>query len=127
MKLEVLVVGIVEETWFKGTRDERAVKMLNCLDRVSCAGQKIKATFDYTPSPEELEYINLSALEMQPLTIGPSDFTVTNGRLKVRGKIDLDSVPAAARLVKGYGNGRATDVETLLPGPTAPAQAKARA
>jgi len=98
MKLEVLVVGLTDEVWFKGTRDERAAKGLNCLDRVSCAGQKIKETFDYYPSPDELSHLNVASLEGQTITIGVSSLAMSNGRLKVRGKLDMDALPASAKL-----------------------------
>lgn len=99
MEVKVLVVGIIDETWFKGTKEERAVKILNCLDRVSSAGQKLKNTFDYTPAPEELEKFSVAFLDGQPITIGVSDWTISNGRLKARGRIVADSVPVEA--VKG--------------------------
>lgn len=93
MQIKALVVGISDEVWFKGTRDERKVQQLNCLDRVSCAGQKLKNTFDYTPSAEELLTINVPALDGQLITIGVSDIQVSNARMKVRGRIDLETLP----------------------------------
>ena len=111
MECKVLIVGISDETWYRGTKDERVVKTLNCLDRVTTAGQKLKNTFDYTPDSEELKKINLSALEMQPMTLGVSEWFVNNGRLKARGRIVLDSVPphamegsVAAAIVRDTGS-----------------------
>jgi hypothetical protein len=97
MQAKVLVVGVIPETWFKGSKDERAAVVLNCSDRVSCAGQRMKNTFDYTLAPEELEKINPDALDGQTIVIGVREWAVGGGRIKAKGSIDLDSVPPEAR------------------------------
>lgn len=96
MKLTVLIVGVEEATWFKGTRDERKVKQLNCLDTDKFC--QCKETFDYTPNQDEVAALNLEELLMSEITLGVSTFQKENGRLKAsRGKIDLATVPAKAR------------------------------
>ncbi|MGA2661660.1 MAG: hypothetical protein ABSH34_29610 [Verrucomicrobiota bacterium] len=55
MKVEVYVAGVSHEVWFRGSRDERQVTLLNCLDRCAHDGLKLKQTFDYTPTKDEEE------------------------------------------------------------------------
>ena len=55
MRVEVYVAGVAREVWFRGSRDERQVTVLNCLDRQAHKGLKLKQTFDYTPTPDEVE------------------------------------------------------------------------
>jgi hypothetical protein len=97
MKVEVYVAGVAREVWFRGTRDERQVSVLNCLDRTSHEGLKLKQTFDYTPSKEEEEAIDLDKLEGANLVLATEEIKAANGgRLKFRGKIDRASVPKQA-------------------------------
>lgn len=96
MRVKVMVVGITPETWFRGTKDERQVNLLNCLDVERHVGQAVKDTFDYNPTEEERKQIDLDKLLMQPILIGVSGFKISNARLKVNGAIDVGSVPSAA-------------------------------
>jgi hypothetical protein len=97
MKIDVYVAGVSREVWFRGTRDERQVMLLNCLDRAAHDGMKLKQTFDYAPTPEEVEAIELEKLEEQSLVLGVEEIKAANGgRLKVRGKIDRGTVPKQA-------------------------------
>ena len=97
MRVEVYVAGVSKDTWFRGTRDERQVSVLNCLDRQAHEGRKFKQTFDYTPTPEEVEQIDIEKLDGAHLVLGVEDIKPTNGgRLKFRGSIDRSSLPKGA-------------------------------
>lgn len=97
MRVEVYVAGVAREVWFRGSRDERQVTVLNCLDRQAHEGLKLKQTFDYTPTPEEAEAIDLDKLDGANLVLGVDDIKAANGgRLKYKGKIDRNSVPKQA-------------------------------
>ena len=101
MKLLVYVAGVSKETWFRGQKDERQVTMLNCLDRDSVDGMKFKETFDYQPTAEESEKIDLEKLDGAQLAMAVETIKPGNGgRLKIRGKLDLASVPKTALRVK---------------------------
>jgi hypothetical protein len=52
MKIKVCVAGVTKEVCFRGSRDERQVTVLNCLDSEACEGLKLKQTFDYVPTKE---------------------------------------------------------------------------
>ena len=94
MRVEVYVAGVSKDTWFRGTRDERQVSVLNCLDRQAHEGMKFKQTFDYTPTPEEVEQIDIDRLDGATVVLAVEDIKPTNGgRLKFRGKIDRSSLP----------------------------------
>jgi hypothetical protein len=97
MKLEVYVAGVSHEVWFRGSRDERQVTVLNCLDRVAHDGLKLKQTFDYTPTKDEEEAFELEKLDGMTLVLGVEEIKAANGgRLKFKGKIDRSSVPKQA-------------------------------
>jgi hypothetical protein len=97
MKVEVYVAGVSHEVWFRGSRDERQVTLLNCLDRCAHDGLKLKQTFDYTPTKEEEDSIELEKLDGLSLVLGVEEIKASNGgRLKFNGKIDRASVPKQA-------------------------------
>ena len=97
MKIEVYVAGVSQEVWFRGTRDERQVIMLNCLDRHAHDGMKLKQTFDYTPSKDEADSFDLEKLDGSTLVMAVEEIKPANGgRLKFKGKIDRNSVPKTA-------------------------------
>lgn len=97
MKLEVIVAGVAEETWFRGQRDERQVYVMNCLDRQAFLGQKMKLTFDFVPDEADAESLDIPALDGATLALSVSEIkAASGGRLKFKGKVDLSSVPKAA-------------------------------
>ena len=97
MKVEVYVAGVSREVWFRDTRDERQVMLLNCLDRQAHDGMKLKQTFDYTPTKEEGEALDLEKLDGATLVLAVEEIKPANGgRLKFKGKIDRNSVPKTA-------------------------------
>ena len=97
MKVEVYVAGVGHEIWFRQSRDERQVTVLNCLDRHAHEGLKLKQTFDYTPTKEEEEAFELEKLDGITLTLAVEEIKAANGgRLKFKGKIDRASVPKSA-------------------------------
>ena len=97
MKIEVYVAGVANEVWFRDTRDEKQVTVLNCLDRQAHEGLKLKQTFDYTPSKDEQEALELEKLDGATLVLAVDDIKAANGgRLKFKGKIDRASVPKQA-------------------------------
>jgi len=109
MKVEILVAGIAREVWFRGKRDERQVTVLNCLDRNAHDGLKLKQTFDYTPTQEEQEGIDLDKLDGVSLVLAVDEIKAANGgRLKFRGKIDRSSVPKGALRVPATSAGEKT-------------------
>jgi len=104
MKVEVYVAGVAREVWFRETRDERQVSVLNCLDRTAHEGLKLKQTFDYSPSKEEEEAIDLDKLDGANLVLAVEEIKAANGgRLKFKGKIDRASVPKQALRNNGGG------------------------
>ncbi len=97
MKVELYVAGVSHEVWFRGSRDERQVTVLNCLDRIAHDGLKLKQTFDYTPTKEEEDAIELERLDGVTLVLGVEEIKAANGgRLKFKGRIDRGSVPKQA-------------------------------
>jgi len=105
MMIEVYVGGVSHEVWFRDTRDQRQVVVLNCLDRRAHDGLKLKQTFDYTPTKEEAEAIELEKLDGASLVLAVEEIKAANGgRLKFRGKIDRASVPKQALRNNGAGS-----------------------
>ncbi len=108
MKVEVYVAGVSHEVWFRGSRDERQVTLLNCLDRNAHDGLKLKQTFDYTPSKDEEEVIELEKLDGASLVLGVEEIKAANGgRLKFKGRIDRGSVPKQALRSNGAASATA--------------------
>jgi len=94
MKLPILVVGVSSDQWFRGTRDERAVTVLNCFDSESFLGKKLKDTFDYTPTEDEQKQLDLTKLEGAKIIISVDGIkAASGGRLKFRGEIDRSTLP----------------------------------
>jgi hypothetical protein len=105
MKVEVYVAGVSHEVWFRESRDERQVTVLNCLDRTAHDGLKLKQTFDYTPTKEEEDAIELEKLDAACLVLGVEEIKAANGgRLKFKGRIDRASVPKQALRNNGSGS-----------------------
>jgi hypothetical protein len=105
MKIEVYVAGVSHEVWFRGSRDERQVTLMNCLDRVAHEGRKLKQTFDYVPDMEEVEALDLEKLDGVSITLAIDEIKAANGgRLKFKGKIDRNSVPKSALRNNGGTN-----------------------
>jgi hypothetical protein len=97
MKVDIYVAGVSHDVWFRGSRDERQVTMLNCLDRIAHDGLKLKQTFDYVPTKEEEDDIELEKLDGSTLVLAVDEIKAANGgRLKFKGKIDRASVPKQA-------------------------------
>jgi hypothetical protein len=106
MKIDIYVAGVAHDVWFRGSRDERQVTMLNCLDRLAHDGLKLKQTFDYVPTKEEEEEaIELEKLDGASLILAVDEIKAANGgRLKFKGKIDRASVPKQALRNNGAGS-----------------------
>ncbi len=105
MKMEIYVAGVTREVWFRGSRDERQVTLVNCLDRTAHEGLKLKQTFDYVPSKDEEEAVDLEKLDGCCLVLAVEEIRAANGgRLRFRGKIDRTSVPQQALREQGAGN-----------------------
>lgn len=97
MKLPILVVGVTSDQWFRGTRDERQVTVLNCFDGETFLGKKLKDTFDYTPTEDEQKALDLTKLEGSRITISVDGIkAASGGRLKFRGEIDRSTLPKGA-------------------------------
>ena len=107
MKVEIYVAGVFRDVWFRGSRDERAVTMLNCLDRKAHEGLKLKQTFDYVPTKDEEDAIDFDKLDSCCLVLAVDEIKAANGgRLKFKGKIDRTSVPKHA--LRNNGGASAT-------------------
>jgi hypothetical protein len=105
MKVEIYVAGVSHEVWFRESRDERQVTLLNCLDRLAHDGLKLKQTFDYVPTKDEAESIELEKLDGSSLVLGVEEIKAANGgRLKFKGRIDRASVPKQALRNNGSGS-----------------------
>jgi len=98
MKIPVYIAGVLPETWFRDTRDERQVWCLNCLDTQTHLGVKMRQTFDYVLTADEMKLLQPAELDGQDIVLAVSDVRISNGRLRVTGKIDLSTVPESARL-----------------------------
>ena len=84
MKVGIYVAGVSREVWFRGSRDERRVTLPNCLDRCAHDGLKLNRTFDYTPTKEKDESIELEKLDGLSIVLGVEEIKVSNGgRLNV--------------------------------------------
>jgi len=100
----VYVAGVATENWFQGTKDERAVPMLNCLDADGHLGLKLKQTFDYMPSKDECAEINLGPLDGAVIVLSVAEFKPgSGGRLRATGQIDRSTLPKAALETKPAG------------------------
>lgn len=99
-KVKFLCVGILDEVWYKGEKNEKRVKSLNLLDSEPFQGHQMKATMGYTPSAEETKEIDLDKLLMQPIVLGVSDPFTVNNRVNWRGAIDRSSLPKGALIQK---------------------------
>ena len=105
MKVDIYVAGVSHDVWFRGSRDERQVTMLNCLDRLAHDGLKLKQTFDYVPTKDEEDGIELEKLEGLSLVLAVDEIKAANGgRRKFKGKIDRASVPKQALRNNGAGS-----------------------
>ena len=111
MKVEIYVAGVSRDVWFRGSRDERQVTMLNCLDRTAHEGLKLKQTFDYVPTKDEEDAVDLEKLDGCCLVLAVDEIKAANGgRLKFKGKIDRASVPKQALRNTGTANPPAKSV-----------------
>lgn len=98
MVLKVLCVGITPELWGKDkpVHEQRIVSRLNLVDMDEFC--QVRETFDYVPTKEEEQTIDPGRLKMVTFSLGVSMWMKEDGRLKAtRGKIDLGTVPAAAK------------------------------
>lgn len=101
MKIIALCVGVVHETWFRDTRDERQVSLLSLVDADSFLDKKLGQMLTYAPSPDEQKELLLDKLDMVKLSIAVSEIRPSQGgKLGIRGMIDRSTVPAAAVVAK---------------------------
>lgn len=96
MRLKALVVGVVPETWFAGTKEETKVSVLNLVDAEPHDEQQVKETFDYVVSDEEKKDLDLDKLHLTSIVVGVRGWKCTNARMKFKGRIDRTSIPATA-------------------------------
>jgi hypothetical protein len=97
MRIKCLVVGVVQESWFRGTKDERQVTILNLIDRDVFLGHKLRDAFDYQPTKEETEQINLASLDGAEISLGVHVLKPSSGgRFKLIGSIDRSGLPKTA-------------------------------
>jgi len=86
MIITATVVQDSPETWFKGTKDEKAVRIFTMLDGDTV--EPMPNTFDYRPSREELAAHPLGSLIGKSLAIGVRNIVpAKGGRLVFTGSI----------------------------------------
>lgn len=86
MQIKALIVQDRAETWFSGSRDERAVRIFTCLDQDTV--QPMPNTFDYRPSQDELKGLDGKPVLNQPCELAVRSITpAKGGRLVMAGKI----------------------------------------
>lgn len=93
-----MVVQDRADTWFKGQRDERSVRILTLLD--TDIEQPMPNTFDYRLNEEEMKAHPPGSLTMKPVTLSVRSITPAKaGRLVFAGVLVNGSaskpVPAA--------------------------------
>jgi hypothetical protein len=94
MKMEIYVAGVSHDVWFRGSRDKRQVTMLNCLDRTAHEGLKLKQTFDYVPTKDEEDALELEKLDGSCLVLAVDEIKAANGgRLKFKEKLTGRAFP----------------------------------
>lgn len=97
MRIEAMIIGVSKDTWFRGSRDEREVTVLNCVEHKSVMGKKLRETFEYTLGKEELALADWGALEFTPVVLVVEHIRVgTAGRIRFAGVIDQSSLPKKA-------------------------------
>jgi len=88
MKLTLEVLQERQETWFRGKRDERAVRVLTLFDTDTVA--PMPQTIDYTLSDEEAKNLPQGTLKSKVITVYAKEFRVANGgRLSIRGLLEV--------------------------------------
>lgn len=88
MKISALVVQDRSDTWFKGQRDERHVRILTLLD--SDLDNPMPNTFDYRLSDDEAKIVPAGSLNMKPVTVSVRAITPAKaGRLVFAGAFVL--------------------------------------
>lgn len=86
MKVTATCVQDRPEVWFKGTKDEKAVRIFTMLD--SDVVDPMPNTFDYRPTADELAAHGQGSLIGRQLTIGVRDIKpAKGGRLVFSGKL----------------------------------------
>jgi len=99
MRITGTVLSVEKETWFKGSKDQRDVKMLNLLDRSkhhTDGEPRMKNTYDFTVDREDSD-IDLDKLVGVEVGLMCSKATVSDGsRLRLTGRILREKLPAGA-------------------------------
>lgn len=86
MKISATLVQDRDETWFKGQKDEREVRVFTMLD--TDPTEPMPNTFDYRPSKEETDSISKGALIGRVLEIAVRKIEpAKGGRLVFSGKL----------------------------------------
>lgn len=97
MKLRVTVESDEADTWFKGTKDERAVRNLLLRDAEPYLGTKFGGFLEYTLTREEMDKIAPGALVDKAINVAVKMFKPgQGGRTKIQGALDLSGLPKAS-------------------------------
>lgn len=89
MKVIGTVVQDRAEVWFRGSRDERQVRVLTLLDMDPT--DPMPNTFDYRPSDEETKRHPPGSLAMKPVTLSVRAITpAKGGRLTFAGSLQVN-------------------------------------
>lgn len=94
MQVNAIIIGVSQDTWFRGSRDERQVTVLVCAEKDKVMGRKLRTTFEYTLGKDEVELANWSSMEFHPITLVVDTVKVgTGGQIRFGGIIDQSTLP----------------------------------
>jgi hypothetical protein len=96
MRITGTVLAVENETWFKGTKDERAVPQLNCLDLIRNGEPHMKNTFDFTIAREDADIAVESLIGCEVTFLTNKASVSSGGRLSFSGRILRDKLPKGA-------------------------------
>jgi len=86
MRVSALVVQDRRETWFKGQKDERTLRIWTCLDTDPL--EAMPATFDYRPGDDELKAHPEGSMSMKPVELSVREIKPgKGGRFVFLGKL----------------------------------------
>lgn len=93
MKINAMIVQDRPEKWFQGTKDERDVRILTCMDSETHLGQSVPSSFDYRPTQDEQKLYPAASLIGKVIVLSVRSITpAKGGRLVMQGLIDPASV-----------------------------------
>jgi len=101
MQIQMAVVQLSEQTWFKGEKNERVVQVLVLMDADKDKTSVMPSTVDYVMTLDEEKDINPEALIGTRVTIGCNGIKLSNNRHRFMGKLDRSTLAKGA--LRGAG------------------------